>query len=245
MAAAFHNTFRRIEKKYPVSAEKYEALRRQLETHMRVDQYGESQICNVYYDTPQSSLISLSIDRPREAAYKEKLRVRSYGVPGPEDKVYVEIKKKYDGVVYKRRAVMTLKQQEDYLLRGIRPVGIGQEQILSEIDYFKEKYPIAPMLMIAYKRTALYGIEDPSFRVTFDRDICYRRERLSLGNGLADAHPLHMCCYRLMEIKAGGAMPLWMARLLSELEIYPHSFSKYGNIYKEEHHMLQLFMHDY
>ena len=128
MSAAFHNTFQRIEKKYPVSAEKYEELRRRLEMHMRVDEYGESQICNIYYDTPHSALISLSIDRPKEAAYKEKLRVRSYGVPGPDDKVFVEIKKKFDGVVYKRRAVMTLREQEDYLLRGIRPADIGQEQ---------------------------------------------------------------------------------------------------------------------
>ena len=101
------------------------------------------------------------------------------------------------------------------------------------------------MLKIAYKRTALYGMEDHAFRVTFDRDIRYRRDRLSLGAGLDGTHPLHMCCDRLMEIKAGGAMPLWMAQLLSEMEIYPHSFSKYGNIYKEEHEMLPLFMHDY
>lgn len=244
MAQEFHYIFKRIEKKYPVAAEKYEPLCRRLSEHMKIDQYGEAQICNIYYDTPDSLLISRSIDRPKPAEYKEKLRVRSYGVPGEDDTVFVEIKKKYEGVVYKRRVSMTLKEQEDYLLRGIRPTG-PNEQILREIDYFMSFYHIVPMLLIAYKRTAWYGIEDPAFRVTFDHDIRYRRDHLSLGYGLEGTTPLHMCCDHLMEVKAGGAVPLWMARLMSEMEIFPHSFSKYGNIYKEEHSVLNLFMHDY
>lgn len=220
--------FQRIEKKYLLDSVQYEKLLKAIEPYMAVDEYGLSAICNIYFDTENDELIRTSIEKP---PYKEKLRLRSYGVPGPEDKVYLEIKKKYDAIVYKRRISLTLKEAEDYLLRGIRPS--KDSQILREIDYFIRFYQPLPRLYLAYDRTAYFGLEDKDFRMTFDSNIRSRRDDLFLEHGDYGA-PLYEKEYYLLEIKAAGAYPLWLAGALSELEIFPVSFSKYGTIYKKE-----------
>lgn len=220
--------FKRIEKKYMLTPGQYERLVAAMEPHMAVDQYGLSKICNIYFDTEDDELVRLSNEKP---VYKEKLRLRSYGVPGPQDKVFLEIKKKYDGIVYKRRIALKLCEAEDYLLRGVRPA--KDSQILREIDYFIAFHKPVPKLYLAYDRTAWYGKEDADFRMTFDSRIRSRRDNLFLGCGDA-AQELFEQNYWLLEIKTAGAYPLWLASAMSELAIYPVSFSKYGTVYKKE-----------
>jgi len=219
--------FERHEKKYRLSEEQYLALRKRLEEHMRPDPYGRHTICSLYFDTPDFLLIRRSLSKPK---YKEKLRLRSYGLPGPETTVYLELKKKLDGVTYKRRAAMSYAQAQGYLLRGELPEQQGQ--ILREIDWFRGFYKPEAKVLLFYERVALYGIEDPELRVTFDTDIRWRMDRLdpSLGD---EGRMLLNPGERLMEIKVAGALPLWLARVLSEMKIYPVSFSKYGNVYRE------------
>ncbi len=163
--------------------------------------------------------------------YKEKLRLRSYGIPGADDKVYLELKKKYRDVVYKRRISLKLSEAEDYLLRGIRPK--KDSQVLREIDYFIAFHKTVPKLYLAYDRIAWYGREDPDFRMTFDSHIRSRRNHLSLSFGDA-ADELFLRDYWLLEVKAAKAYPLWLVRLMEKLSLYPVSFSKYGTIYKKE-----------
>ena len=97
--ATYQDVFARYEKKYKLTLSQYAALRRWLQDRMEVDSYGLHTICNIYYDTPDFQLIRTSLEKP---VYKEKLRLRSYGVPGGDTPVFVELKKKLDGVVYKR-----------------------------------------------------------------------------------------------------------------------------------------------
>lgn len=220
--------FQRIEKKYLLHTDQYDRFLKAIERFMKLDEYGLSTICNIYFDTEKDELIRTSIERP---PYKEKLRLRSYGVPQQNDKVYLEIKKKYDSIVYKRRISLTLQEAEDYLLRGIHPA--KDSQILREIDYFMKFYSPVPKLYLAYDRMAYFGREDKDFRMTFDSGIRSRREDLYLGHGDYGTQ-LYDEEYYLLEIKAAGAYPLWLAKSLSELEIYPISFSKYGSIYKQE-----------
>lgn len=220
--------FQRIEKKYMLDDEQYEKLLKAIAPYMEMDEYGLSKICNIYFDTKQDDLVRRSNEKP---VYKEKLRLRSYGVPCAKDKVYLEIKKKYKGIVYKRRISLSLQEAEDYLLRGIRPV--KDSQILREIDYFIQFYQPLPKLYLAYDRTAWFGKEDPDFRMTFDANIRSRREKLSLADG-DEGTPLYEHSYHLLEVKAAGAYPLWLVNALSDLKIYPVSFSKYGTIYKKE-----------
>lgn len=221
--------FNRYEKKYLMPEEVYHELRCRLQPHMQEDAYGLHTICNIYYDTPDSYLIRHSIEHP---VYKEKLRLRSYGIPTLDSAVFLEIKKKYRKVVNKRRIQLTLQEAYDYVERGIRPQ--QESQILHEIDFFLHRYPLERGLYLAYDRIALFGREDHEFRITFDRNIRSRRTVMGLENG--DCGKLLLPDgYYLMESKVMGATPLWFTEILSELSIYPVSFSKYGNIYKMEH----------
>lgn len=227
----YQSTFKRVEKKYLLSEAQYMELRLRLEEHMRPDQFAKSTICNIYFDTPDSRLIRTSLEKP---VYKEKLRLRSYGTPDSGSKVFIELKKKYKGVVYKRRADMRLCQAEDYLYRGLRPEdahNASETQIFREIDWFLQFYEeIGPAMYLSYDRAAFSGREDAQLRMTFDTNIRYRTEALELMDGIWGAELLETG-QRLLEIKIPGAMPLWLSHLLSELQIYPSSFSKYGKAY--------------
>lgn len=222
---ANNSIFVRVEKKYHLTNKQYEKLIQELSPYMKMDNYGLHTICNIYFDTDTFDLIRTSIEKP---VYKEKLRLRSYGIPKDNDKVYLEIKKKWKGVVYKRRVSMTLEEVNRYLNHGIKPT--TDCQILREIDYFISYYKPKPKVYLAYDRIALYCLEDPNVRITFDKNIRSRNTNLDLANGDYGNHLLEEGNH-LMEIKVPGAYPLWLADILSELEIYPKSFSKYGNVY--------------
>ena len=214
------SVFNRYEKKYLMPETVYQELRGRLLPYMQVDSYGLHTICNIYYDTPDDLLIRRSIDDP---IYKEKLRLRSYGIPAMDSKVFLEIKKKYQKVVNKRRVQLTLREAYEYVERGIRPQ--WDSQILREIDFFLSRYSLERGLYLAYDRVALFGKEDPDFRVTFDQNIRSRRTRMGLENGDAGETLLPRGWY-LMESKVMGATPLWFIRILSELSLYTMSFSK-------------------
>lgn len=221
-----NQAFQRIEQKYILTPAQHEALCRILRQRMRADPYGEQTIASVYYDTPGFTLIRQSLEKP---VYKEKLRIRSYGRAQSKDEVFVELKKKYKGVVYKRRTVMALDAAECFLNRGIVPEAMNQVQ--REIDNFRIRYRPAPAALVICERTAFEGPDDSGLRLTLDRRIRCRDERLDLRQEL-DGTELLPPAYALMELKAPRAMPLWMARALSELRVYPVSFSKYGAYYQ-------------
>lgn len=223
-----NNIFERVEKKYLLTGKEYELLIEGLAPHMEMDEYGLHTICNIYYDTDNFELVRTSIDKP---VYKEKLRLRSYGIPSDTSKVFLEIKKKYKGIVYKRRVSMTLEESKRYLTHGIRPA--ENCQILREIDYFMKFYTPIPKVYLAYDRIAFYGKEDSDIRITLDQNIRSRMEELDLAKGDYGKSLLDKDNY-LMEIKVPTAYPLWLADILSDLRIYPASFSKYGNVYKEQ-----------
>ena len=224
----FNYVFKRNEKKYLLTLTQYEELMLKLKPYMQVDNYGLSLISNIYYDTKNFDLIRRSTEKP---VYKEKLRLRSYGVPENDSTVFIEIKKKYNGTVYKRRISLSLKDAVDYLNNGIKPK--GDSQILREIDYFISFHKPEAKVYLSYKRIAMFGISDNRLRITFDSDILSRDYDLDLSKGPYGKSLLPENC-RLMEIKIAGAMPLWLVKALDELEIKPISFSKYGTVYKNQ-----------
>lgn len=219
------NVFQRVEKKYLLNEAQFESLKRKLADRMQVDAYGLHTIRNVYFDTKDQLLIRTSLEKP---CYKEKFRIRCYGMPDENAQTFLEIKKKYKGIVYKRRIAMPYAEAYQYLYEGKNP-GLDS-QIFREIDYFKMRYELQPEMYLAYDRLALFGKEDPEFRVTFDKNIRSRKHDPVLLND-TDTIPLLEKGYHLMEVKIAGAVPLWFAVLLSEEKIYPVSFSKYGNVY--------------
>ena len=218
--------FRRCEKKYLLTYGQYQAMRLGMARYMEPDAHPHYSISNLYYDTEHYDLIRKSLEKP---VYKEKLRLRSYGVPGDRDPGFVEIKKKFEGVVYKRRITMELRDADPYL-RGMRD-GDGS-QISREIDYFLQLYRPTPKVFIAYDREAYRAADGSELRITFDTGLRARSNDLDLRLG-DHGLPLLDGAFYLMEIKIPDAAPLWLARLLSEHGIFPTSFSKYGAYYKQ------------
>lgn len=218
--------FQRYEKKYLLNRRQYRRFLQMTNGLITADGYGQHTIGNIYFDTHDFALIRTSLSKPD---YKEKLRLRSYGVPKPEDTVFLEIKKKVCGVVYKRRTEMTLQQAHDYLVFGKQPPQSGQ--IHQEIEWFLNRYELFAKVYLAYDRTAYFGNEDNELRITFDENIRWRQNALDLAKG-AQGMALLPESQVLMEIKIPGAMPLWLSHILTQLHIYPVSFSKYGVCYQ-------------
>lgn len=219
------HTFRRYEKKYLITAEQADALFKKIGDRMRPDEYGETVICNLYYDTPDYLLIRRSLDKPK---YKEKLRIRCYGVPNKDSLAFIEIKKKVAKIVYKRRIDTTYKKAVDYLKTGETDV---EGQVKNELDWFLKSYEgIAPSTALFYTRTAFFDTVDPELRITVDKDIFWRRDDLDLTLG-AYGERIIGENQRLLEIKISGTFPVWLAHTLSELNIFPSSFSKYGRAF--------------
>lgn len=227
----YNMIFRRSEQKYLLTAEQYRALWECVSSHLEEDEYGHSTICTLYYDTEDYELIRSSIEKP---VYKEKLRLRSYGVPAEDTTVFIEIKKKYDGIVYKRRVGLPFTEAVQSLEQGyIEPVP-EQEQISSEINYFLRRYgsQLKPAVLLVYDRDAFRGTGEEDLRMTFDFDIRSRRERLSLSDG-TDGNNFFQNGEVMLEIKTIGAYPFWLVHALEECQVYPASFSKYGSIYRQ------------
>ena len=226
--------FNRIEKKYLLTEPVYHLLLEKIAPHMREDEYGRSTISNIYFDTEDDLLLRRSIQKPK---YKEKLRLRSYGTPTMDTAVFLEIKKKYDGVVNKRRVELSLEEAYGYLSGSFRPE--REDQILRELDSFLARYPLLPKYCLSYDRVALRDREQSDFRLTFDQNIRYRTALVRLENGDFGVRLLPRG-WVLMESKLAGAAPLWFSNILSELAVRQVSFSKIGFTYKVCHESPEL-----
>lgn len=219
--------FKRCEKKYLLSVELCKQLIDKMNGYIEPDKYAEYTIHNIYFDTDNYSFIRQSIEKP---VYKEKLRLRSYKAPENTDRVFVEVKKKFDGVVYKRRIDMSYEEAVGYLYEGKQPAKEGQ--ILKELNWIMQCHKVQPVVYLAYDRLAFHGKEDKTLRITFDRSIRCRQNNLLLTME-GDCEEILEQNECVMEIKVNGAMPFWLSRLLSEYKVYPTSFSKYGTYYKK------------
>lgn len=204
-----------------------QAVLQAMQPYMKLDQYGRTTIRNIYYDTDTYRLIRRSLEKP---AYKEKLRIRSYQPAAPDDLVFVELKKKYKSVVYKRRLNLPEIKARDSFNNG-SPLPV-HSQIAEEIEYFRSYYEgLHPTVFLTYEREAFYALDNSDFRVTFDENILYRTNDFSLGSG-AYGTPLLNKGETLMEIKTAGGLPLWMSHELNRLKLFHTSFSKYGSAYQ-------------
>lgn len=220
-------TFERRELKYRITDAQRAALEAAFDARMVPDEHGESTICNIYYDTADYRLIRTSLEKP---AYKEKLRLRSYGVTEPGGEVFLELKKKYKGIVYKRRITLPEDAAGEFIA-GRAPLG-EHGQIGREIEYFTAFYaPLLPAVHLSYERSAWFSREDRDLRITFDKNIRFRQEDVSLTLPAGGRRILPEG-ESLMEIKAAAALPLWLVSELDTLGIFQSTFSKYGEAYK-------------
>lgn len=296
---AYAATFKRVEKKYCLSAEQYRTMLMITQQFLKPDDYPKTVVSSLYFDTPENQLISRSLEKP---LYKEKLRVRSYGIAQPDgsivpvsDQVFVELKKKYRGVVYKRRlalstdvalaflsgmdideacalfpagdreeelvaamcgvhAIVSADDAGDAAVAAFAPAAAAvaavgaaeaapllphERQMAREIAVFLKRYQgIRPAMVTQCERTAWVEPGNPgcSLRITFDSQL---RAGHPAGDPFAfrldnRAMDLLRPGQVLMEIKQGGGMPFWLVNALSQNQIYPRSFSKYGTAYEKE-----------
>ena len=218
--------FERTEIKYIITLKQREELLKLISSYIKPDEYGESKVCSLYFDTDDFLLIRNSMDKP---VYKEKLRLRSYSTPKRDSNVFLELKKKFRGVVYKRRQTLKYSDAMAYFLNDEMP---NESQIMREIDYTMNRYRnLRPRMFIGYDRTAFYSKTDHELRITFDKNVRFRTENLDLAKGSYGEKILqpNLC---IMEIKSLNTMPLWLTSALNELKIFPGSFSKYGTVYR-------------
>ena len=224
---AYQSVFQRYEIKYILKRDQKARIVAAMMPYMAPDQYGRTTIRNVYFDTPNYRLIRHSMEKP---VYKEKLRIRSYQQARPGSQVFVELKKKYKGIVYKRRLSLSEQDAVDWMA-GSQPPS-EDSQIRREIDYFLRYYgALRPTVFLSYERQAWYCRDGGDFRVTFDDNILCRRTDLSLESAVGGT-PILDEGLVLMEIKCSGGIPLWMTALLTEEKLYKTSFSKYGTAYQ-------------
>ncbi len=224
----YEHIFKRVEEKYLLTEKEKNLLFEKINKYLKKDQFFKSTICNIYFDDVNHDLIIHSLDKP---LFKEKIRLRSYQIPNLTDNVFLEIKEKYKGVVGKRRVKMTLQEFYNYYENHEYD---QKNQIMKEINYYFEYYHLKPAIFIAYDRKSYCGRKDNNLRITLDGNLRSRNEDLNLELGDAGKKYFKEDNYYIMEIKTLGAFPLWLTRYLSELKIYPTSFSKYGKIYEKE-----------
>lgn len=226
----YENIFKRVEKKFLLTEEEYNELFKRIEPYLKPDKYFASTICNIYFDNKNNEVLINSIEKP---IYKHKIRLRSYGIPTLEDDVFLEIKSKYKKIVGKRRIKLKLKDFKKY--QSAKKY-TGNNQIMKEVDYLFKLYDLKPSYFVAYDRKCYVGKSDEYLRITIDTNLRSRKNHLRLDYGDQGKKYFSEQKY-IVEIKILGAMPLWLVRSLSELQIYSVSFSKIGNIFikdKEE-----------
>lgn len=224
---SYQMVFERHEIKYLLSETQVSSLQDAMKPYMTADTYGHTTIRNIYFDTDTYRLIRHSLEHP---TYKEKLRVRSYAPAGPEDPVFVELKKKYRSVVYKRRLSLSQETAIDCILHR-KPLP-DPSQIASEIDYFCAYYQtLSPAVFLSYERDAYRALDGGDLRITVDQNILSRRTDFRLDSPLYGT-PLLEPKTMLLEIKTSQGLPLWLTHWLTRNHLYKTSFSKYGAAYQ-------------
>lgn len=228
--------FNRREVKYMLNDDEKDALLSIIFDYMNPDPFNKGgktyAISNLYLDTSADELIIKSLEKP---AFKEKIRLRSYGQVNLTDKVFLESKKKYLGVVNKRRTNFILSDVYNYFETKRIPENPSvkmNRQVMREIDYIMHFYPIKPKVFISYDRLAFFEKNNSDFRLTIDTNIRTRREDLRLDSPAYGEQLLERGQW-LMEAKAFKAFPLWFVHFLSRRRIFSTSFSKYGAEYKK------------
>ena len=219
---------KRYELKYILNQRQTEFFKNELQGHMVLDQYGRTSIASLYYDTPDYRLIRTSVEKP---PFKEKIRLRSYGLATQESPVFLELKRKAYGIVYKRRVQSTIPLVEKFFAGSGDVCAPGQ--INREITYFRDYYSVlVPACLIIYDREA-YFEPGGDLRVTLDFNPRYRSERLDLTVSM-DGVSLLPEGSAILEIKVQQAEPLWLTSILDRGKIRKTSFSKYGEAYRQQ-----------
>lgn len=223
------SAFNRYEQKFLIPIDQIDHIKEQIGPYVTQDDNASLShytICNIYYDTTNDEIIKRSVSKPM---FKEKLRLRCYGEPKQGDIMFLEIKKKLNGFVNKRRTSISYEDACMLIHEKVMPIkkSYHNSQVLNEIYFYVKNKQLIPRISLSYDREAYYAIDDESIRLTFDYNMTSRRDNVNLGRTHEDT--LIVQDERaILEVKTTGALPLWLTNILTANQIYPNSFSKYG-----------------
>jgi hypothetical protein len=212
--------FKRYEQKYLLNQDQYRNFMDLIGDSFQPDQYGPSTIYSIYYDTPDFRIIRKAFTK---YDYREKLRLRSYGIPKSGDSVYIEMKKKYQGITYKRRFPVYFGTLKNLYTLPSPPANEGD--LFDEFNYFYQRHSVAPSFFISYDRIALESKENKRFRLTFDTNIRWRSDNFDFSFGTL-GYPLFKTNEYLLELKTIEPIPLYLSNCLTKNRIFPSSLSK-------------------
>ncbi len=231
--------FNRYELKFILDKSMAQEMIQALKGHVMLDQYGDGEgfyrIINLYYDTEDHLFFHETVNRQE---FRQKLRLRAYNKVSIDTPVFLEIKKKYDGVVYKRRTMLTLQDAYAFLAKGQEQqdysvYDASNVQILGEVAFLKRFYSLAPKVVVSYDRQAFLGIKENDLRITFDSNLRKRESDLKLESGPWGELFMDASSY-ILEIKVNGRIPLWLAQILSGFQCWRQGYSKYTSSYNAE-----------
>ncbi len=228
------NTFQRREKKIIMDSSLLPDILQTVSEFMNPDSYNLNgipyDICNIYFDNGNRDVTRHSVSKP---FFKEKLRLRCYGIPTEDSKVFFELKKKTAKIGTKRRAVLSLNDYYRFLSEGyVDPSSqYINKRVLAEIANFIDTYSAEPSVYLSYKRIAFFGKEDPNLRLTFDTEIRTRNYDLRPELGIYGELLLPKD-KTIAEIKFSGAAPMWFAALMSKHGLEFSPYSKIGKEYE-------------
>ncbi|CAM4222648.1 VTC domain [Lederbergia lenta] len=222
--------FSRREQKYLITREQYEQIVKEIALYMRPDKYGRDgkyTVTSLYFDNQDHQIY---FETKNKLKYRQKLRLRVYDKTNREGIAFFEVKQKHKNVVNKRRMTMPLSEAYRYLEegseQGLSSYQTSNPQVLREIDHFIRFYQLEPEMVVSYDRHAFHGVNDPELRITFDLELRCRNEELSIEAGPYGEHFIDPS-YVVLEVKVNDSVPLWLARILQNLDCEQKSASKF------------------
>lgn len=221
--------FKRREQKYLITLRQYNALIEKLSPYMRADRFGENgkyTVTTLYFESRDRKIY---YETKNKLTYRQKLRLRVYNEAELNSPAFFEVKQKHKKVVNKRRLMLPLKEAYRYLHSEEEEVDgfeTSNQQVLREIDYFRRLYCLNPEMIVSYDRHALHHREDADLRMTFDFNLRCRNDDLHLEHGsygdlFIDKN------LAVLEVKVNDSIPLWLTRILQELNCEQRSASKF------------------
>ena len=234
----------RIERKYCVPAAEAEGVLRVARAFLDIDRAAwpdapvdgplpVQRITSLYLDSPSRTFYAWHVSRKPS---RFKLRLRRYSA-GRGDAIWAEVKHKVRGRVIKTRAIVPAEA-----LAGIeagRPVAIGQvgkrDSTLDDFVARQCAFGARAQVLLRCDRRGLRecGL-DRAVGITVDTDLCLWRGADPSLLDTAAGHWLPLAVpsqgpepAAIVELKHAGHPPAWMRRVMSRLEPWQCSYSKY------------------
>lgn len=227
---------KKIEYKFLIPENKLDDLRADLKPFTELDKYAENDgrneytVRSIYYDTPG---FQCYVEKKEGIKVRKKYRLRGYNEEAPDNVMFLEIKRKYNNYIRKNRAPFLYKNinsvlTENRLTENILSNGNGKE--LSDAKRFFYNYhtkALRPVVLVIYEREAFFSKFDPTFRLTFDKNLRSVISPLKDDVYCAKKAKYAMPGYFIFEIKFVDSLPVWIINILKKYSLTRRALSKY------------------